>query len=56
VPFSRNSARTGIVIALISSISRARLGGFFRYSMTSGVSPLCRIIASVLRDVPQAGL
>jgi len=43
-------------IALINSISRARLGGFFRYSITSGASPLWRIIASVLRDVPQDGL
>ena len=25
-------------------------------AMTSGSSPLCRIIASVLREVPQAGL
>ena len=36
--------------------SRARLGGVFRYSITSGSSPLRRIIASVLREVPQAGL
>ena len=36
--------------------SRARSGGFLRYSMISGSSPLCRIIASVLREVPQAGL
>jgi len=36
--------------------SRARVGGSFRYSMTTGSSPLRRIMASVLRDVPQAGL
>ena len=42
--------------AAINSTSRARLGGVFRYSITSGSSPLCRIIASVLREVPQAGL
>ncbi len=34
----------------------SRLGGVFRYSMTIGSSPLCRIMASVLREVPQAGL
>jgi hypothetical protein len=43
-------------IAPISSISHSRLGGFFKYSITCGSSPLCRIIASVLREVPQAGL
>jgi hypothetical protein len=43
-------------MALITSISRARPGGFFRYSIISGSSPLCRIMASVLREVPQAGL
>jgi hypothetical protein len=41
---------------LISSTSRSRVGGVFRYSMISGSSPLYRIIASVLRDVPQSGL
>jgi hypothetical protein len=34
----------------------SRLGGSFRYSMMIGSSPLCRIIASVLREVPQFGL
>ena len=30
--------------------------GSLRYSITSGSSPLCRIMASVLREVPQSGL
>jgi hypothetical protein len=34
----------------------ARCGGVFRYSMISGTLPLCRIMASVLREVPQDGL
>ncbi|MGY3292964.1 hypothetical protein ACVWWP_006031 [Bradyrhizobium sp. LM3.6] len=42
--------------ALTSSTSFARDGGVFRYSMTTGSAPLCRIITSVLREVPQAGL
>ena len=33
-----------------------RVGGVFRYSMIWGSSPLARIIANVLRDVPQSGL
>jgi hypothetical protein len=41
---------------LISSCRRSRLGGFLRYSMTMGSSPLCRIIASTFRDVKQLGL
>jgi hypothetical protein len=40
----------------MSAINCSRLGGVLRYSITSGSSPLCRIIASVLRDVPQLGL
>ena len=34
----------------------SRSGGVFRYSMTVGSSPLLRIRASTLRDVPQTGL
>ena len=37
-------------------MSVSRLGGFFRYSITSGSSPDWRIMASALRDVPQSGL
>ena len=47
---------TGTFIAAISSTSRSRVGGAFRYSMITGSSPLCLIIASVLRDVPHSGL
>jgi len=36
--------------------SLSRVGGFLRYSMTSGSAPLLRISANALRDVPQAGL
>ena len=43
-------------IAAISSTSFSRDGGVFRYSITSGSSPDCRIMASVLREVPQSGL
>jgi hypothetical protein len=32
-------------IVLVSSISRARLAGFFKHSMTSDASLLCWIIA-----------
>ena len=34
-------------------INRERLGGVFKYSMTSGSTPLARTMAKVLRDVPQ---
>ena len=34
VPFSRSRSRTEIFIAVISSISFSRVGGFFKYSMT----------------------
>jgi hypothetical protein len=40
----------------MSCASMARLGGVLRYSMTCGSTPEVRISASVLRDVPQAGL
>ena len=40
----------------ISDSSIARLGGVFRYSTTCGSMPALRIIASVLREVPQPGL
>jgi hypothetical protein len=43
-------------MAAINSTSLSRLGGVFRYSMTVGSSPLWRIMARVLRDVPQSGL
>jgi len=50
VPFSRRRSRTPIRIARISCSNLSRVGGVFRYSMMTGSSPLCRIIASVLRD------
>jgi hypothetical protein len=40
----------------IKSLSVLLLGGVFRYSMISGSMPALRIMASVLRDVPQSGL
>ena len=43
-------------IAAINSKSFSREGGVFRYSITAGSRPLCRIMASVLREVPQFGL
>jgi hypothetical protein len=43
-------------MAAINSTSFARPGGVFMYSTTSGSTPLLRISASVLRDVPQSGL
>jgi hypothetical protein len=43
-------------MAAISSVNRARLGGDFKYSMTSGSTPLARTMAKVLREVPHAGL
>ena len=49
--------RGGPMPMLASNPTRvSREGGVTRYSMTSGSSPLWRIIANVLRDVPQAGL
>jgi len=56
VPFSRNKARAPPPIAVISCTNLLRVGGVFKYSITSGSTPLARIIANVLRDVPQAGL
>ena len=52
----RSTLRTGTPVAAMSSTSFARPGGFFRYSTIIGSTPLLRIIASVLREVPQAGL
>ena len=43
-------------MAAISSRSFSLEGGVLRYSMTTGSMPAWRISASVLRDVPQAGL
>ena len=40
----------------ISEANRARASGVFRYSITCGSIPALRIMASVLRDVPQFGL
>jgi hypothetical protein len=40
--------------ARLSNASRD--GGVFRYSMICGSIPALRMIASALRDVPQAGL
>jgi len=54
-PLCRSSSRAEIPILRSSSASLARVGGFFKYSTTTGSAPLWRIIASVLRDVPQAG-
>lgn len=54
--FLINNGRTEMPIAAMSSCNRCRVGGAFRYSMIWGSSPLWRIIASVLREVPQAGL
>ena len=39
-----------------SQATMVRDGGVFRYSTTCGSMPAFRIIAKVLRDVPQAGL
>ena len=49
-------SRGPMPIAASSSFRRSRLGGVLRYSIISGSVPLWRIKASVLRDVPQAGL
>lgn len=54
--FCRSKARTGMPIIWINAMSRSRLGGFLRYSMMCGSTPLWRIIARTLREVPQAGL
>ena len=43
-------------IKLSSSSRRSLDGGVLRYSMTSGSTPLLRMRANVLREVPQAGL
>ncbi len=56
VPFSRIAWRTVSPAAAIIASSSAREGGFFRYSTTVGSMPALRIMASVLREVPQAGL
>ena len=52
----RTALITGSPVAAISATSVARSGGVLRYSMTSGSTPLFRIMASVLRDVPHLGL
>ena len=39
-----------------AAASSARDGGVLRYSITCGSMPALRIMASVLREVPQAGL
>ena len=41
---------------LISCTSRARPGGFFRYSIISGSTPRVLIIPSTVREVLQLGL
>src|SRR6185437_14785833 len=56
VPFSRSAARTVSPARAIRSLSVSRSGGVLRYSMISGSIPALRIIASVLREVPQSGL
>jgi hypothetical protein len=56
VPFSRSSWRGVRPNWRSSSVSSARLGGVLRYSMTRGSMPALRIIASVLREVPQSAL
>jgi hypothetical protein len=45
-----------IPAALTSASSLAFEGGVFKYSITSGSTPLLRIIARVLREVPHLGL
>ena len=54
--FARVRARTEIPIAEINSFSLSREGGVLRYSITVGSTPLWRIMASVLREMPQSGL
>ena len=46
----------GMPMRRTRSSSPARLGGVFGYSMMTGSTPVARITANVLRDVPQAGL
>src|SRR5690606_2562137 len=53
---ARSRPRTPTREAAASSRRRSRVGGCCRYSMTSGSTPLLRIIARVLREVPQRGL
>jgi hypothetical protein len=43
-------------IRAINCLSSVRDGGVFRYSTTCGSMPALRIMASVLRDVPQSAL
>lgn len=48
---------TEIPISAMSAFKNfSRLGGVFRYSTTSGSTPLLRIMASGFRDLPHAGL
>ncbi|MNL65569.1 hypothetical protein D3C87_1899160 [compost metagenome] len=56
MPFSLIASRTVRPASAIIFTSSLRLGGFCRYSMTVGSMPALRIIASVLREVPQAEL
>jgi hypothetical protein len=54
VPFPQQ--RAPIPARAIRLSSMAREGGVLRYSTTCGSIPALRIMASALRDVPQAGL
>jgi hypothetical protein len=54
--FLARRARTGMSMAATNSLSLSLEGGVFRYSMTVGSTPPWRIMASVLRQVPQSGL
>ena len=51
----RITSRTDSPLAAIKATSCSRVGGVLRYSITSGSTPLLRIIASVLREVPHRG-
>ena len=55
-PYWRSTSRTDTPMRWMRPLSSSRVGGVFRYSMTCGSSPLLRMRARVLRDVPQAGL
>ena len=55
VPLTRSSAFAPPTLAATAA-SCCASGGVFRYSTTTGSTPVARIIANVLRDVPQAGL
>jgi len=55
-PSQRSSARMVMPMRAMSFSSIERLGGVLRYSVTWGSMPALRIIASVLREVPQSGL